>query len=73
LVPAHDRYPKLNEKGERTQQAYTRSVRMLSEFYGKTPDLLSEQELQDYFLHRKNVNHWSRKTMRLSPWWLKER
>jgi integrase/recombinase XerD len=55
----------LNGKGERTQQAYTRAVRMLSEFYDKTPDLVSEQELQDYFLHRKNVNHWSPKTMRI--------
>ena len=51
----------LNGKGERTQQAYTRSVRMLSQFYDKTPDLVSEQELQDYFLQRKNVNHWSPK------------
>ena len=42
---------------ERTQQAYTRSVRMLSQFYDKTPDLVSEQELQDDFLQRKNVNH----------------
>jgi integrase/recombinase XerD len=55
----------LNGKGERTQQAYTRSVRMLSQFYEKTPDLVSEQELQEYFLHRKNVNHWSPKTMRI--------
>ena len=55
----------LNGKGERTQQAYTRSVRMLSRFYEKTPDLVSEQELQDYFLQRKNVNHWSPKTMRI--------
>jgi hypothetical protein len=30
----------LNGKGERTQQAYTRSVRMLSQFYDKTPDLV---------------------------------
>jgi hypothetical protein len=37
-------------------------VRMLSQFYDKTPDLVSEQELQDYFLQRKNVNHWSPKT-----------
>ena len=35
---------------ERTQQCYTRSVRMLVEFYNKTPDLISEQQLQDYFL-----------------------
>ena len=55
----------LNGKGERTQQAYTRSVRMLSQFHGKTPDLVTEQELQDYFLQRKNVNHWSPKTMRI--------
>ena len=55
----------LNGKGERTQQAYTRAVRMLSQFYGKTPDLVSEQELQEYFLQRKNVNHWSPKTMRI--------
>ncbi|MDZ4342080.1 MAG: site-specific integrase [Candidatus Binatia bacterium] len=55
----------LNGKGERTQQAYTRSVRMLSQFYGKTPDLVSEPELQEYFLHRKNVNRWAPKTMRI--------
>jgi len=55
----------LNGKGERTQQAYARSVRMLSQFYGKTPDLVSEPELQEYFLHRKNVNRWAPKTMRI--------
>jgi len=55
----------LNGKGERTQQAYARSVRMLSQFYDKTPDLVTEQELQEYFLQRKNVNHWSPKTMRI--------
>lgn len=55
----------LNGKGERTQQAYTRAVRMLSQFYDKTPDLVSEPELQEYFLQRKNVNRWSPKTMRI--------
>ena len=55
----------LNGKGERTQQAYTRSVRMLSQFYDKTPDLISQPELQEYFLHRKNLDHWSPKTMRI--------
>ena len=50
---------------ERTQQCYTRSVRMLVEFYNKTPDLISEQELQDYFLHRRNVDKWSAATMRI--------
>ncbi len=30
----------LNGMGERTQQAYTRSVRMLTEFYDRTPDCI---------------------------------
>ncbi len=50
---------------EPTQKGYTRSVRMLVDFYGKTPDLISEQELQDYFLHRKNVDQWAAATMRI--------
>ena len=50
---------------KRTQQCYTRSVRMLVEFYGKTPDLINELQLQDYFLHRKNVDKWSPATMRI--------
>ncbi len=55
----------LNGKGERTQEAYTRAVRMLTEFYAKTPDCITEEELQDYFLHRKNVDTWSPNTMRI--------
>ena len=55
----------LNGKGERTQESYARAVRMLSEFCGKTPDLVSEEELQEYFLHRKNVNKWVPNTMRI--------
>jgi integrase/recombinase XerD len=50
---------------EPTQKHYTRSVRMLVDFYRKTPDLISEQELQDYFLHRKNVDKWAPATMRI--------
>lgn len=50
---------------EPTQRGYTRAVRMLVDFYGKTPDQITEQELQDYFLHRKNVNNWSAATMRI--------
>ena len=55
----------LNGKGERTQQAYTRALRMLTDFYSKTPDLITEEQLQDYFLHRKNISKWSPQTMHI--------
>jgi len=50
---------------ERTQECYTRAVRQLVDFYSKTPDQISEQELEDYFLHRKNVDKWAAATMRI--------
>jgi integrase/recombinase XerD len=55
----------LNGKGERTQEAYVREVRLLSQFYKKSPDLISEEELQHYFLHRKNVDKLSASSMRI--------
>jgi integrase/recombinase XerD len=55
----------LSGKGERTQKAYVREVRLLSQFYGKSPDLISEPELQTYFLHRKNVDGLAPNSMRL--------
>ena len=55
----------LNGKGERTQEAYTRAVRMLSTFYSKPPDEIAAAELEAYFLRRRNVDHWSPNTMRI--------
>jgi site-specific recombinase XerD len=55
----------LNGKAERTQQAYTRAVRMLVDCYGKPPAEISEEELEAYFLRRRNVDRWSPKTMRI--------
>lgn len=55
----------LNGLGERTQEAYVRALRMLCEFYDKTPDQISEDELQQYFLQRRNVDGWSASTMRI--------
>jgi aminoglycoside phosphotransferase family enzyme len=40
----------LNGKGEHTQQAYSRAARMLAQFHEKSPDLITEEELRDYFL-----------------------
>jgi len=50
---------------QKSQQVYLRSIRILVEHTGKTPDLVSEEELQEYFLHRKNVNNWASGTMRI--------
>lgn len=55
----------LNGKAERTQEAYTRAVRRLSTFYGKSPDEITEPELEAYLLRRRNVDHWSANTMRI--------
>ena len=55
----------LNGKGERTQQAYTRALRMLVDLTGKRPAAISEAELEAYFLHRRNVDRWSSNTMRI--------
>ena len=50
---------------ERTQETYVRSMRKLTEFYNKTPDKISENELVDYFIHRQEVTEWSPATMRI--------
>ena len=55
----------LSGKGERTQQAYVREVRLLAQFYHTSPDRISEQELQHSFLHRKNVDGLAPASMRL--------
>lgn len=56
----------LNGKSQSTQEAYARSVRMLIEFYGKEPNLISEKELQEYFLYRKNTCKWAPQTLKIS-------
>jgi integrase/recombinase XerD len=55
----------LSGKSERTQKTYIREVRLLAQFYHKSPDRISEQELQRYFLPRKNVDGLAPASMRL--------
>jgi integrase/recombinase XerD len=52
-------------KGERTQQASVREVRLLAQFYGTSPDVISEKELQASFLHRNNGDGLAPASMRL--------
>jgi integrase/recombinase XerD len=55
----------LSGKGERTQESYVREVRLLAQFYHKAPDCITEQELQRYFLHRKNIDGLAPASMRI--------
>ena len=50
----------------KTQYAYFRAVRKLSVFYNKPPYKITEEELCQYFLHRKNVDKWSPTTCRIA-------
>ena len=45
---------------ERTQEMYVRAVRQLAEHYRKSPDVITEEELRQYFLYLKNVKQYSR-------------
>lgn len=40
----------------RTQESYVRAVRKLAEFHDKSPARITEAELCQFFLHRKNVD-----------------
>jgi integrase/recombinase XerD len=51
---------------ERTQESYVRAVRQLAEHYHKAPDLITEEELRQYFLFLKNIKHYSRNTMTIA-------
>jgi len=46
----------------RTQEAYLLAVRQLARYYNKSPDLVTEEELRQYFLYLKNVKHAARNT-----------
>jgi integrase/recombinase XerD len=45
---------------ERTQEMYVRAVRQLAEHYHKPPDVITEEELRQYFLYLKHVKPYSR-------------
>jgi len=50
----------------RTQDSYVRVVRKLAEHYGKSPDVITEEELRQYLLYLKNEKHAARNTCTLA-------
>lgn len=57
---------RLRGLAERTQEAYSRSVRQLAKHYNKSPDQVSDDELRQYFLFVLKIKHWSRRTMTIA-------
>lgn len=54
----------LHGYAERTQQSYIAAVNLLATFFNRSPDLLGDEELRNYFLHLINVKQASRSTVR---------
>jgi site-specific recombinase XerD len=50
---------------ESTRLCHARSVRQLVDHCGKTPDLITEEQLRDYFLHRINESDWAPATVKI--------
>jgi site-specific recombinase XerD len=50
-------------KAPRTVESYVRYVVQLAEYFGRSPALIEEDDLRQYFLYVKNVKGWRRKTM----------
>src|SRR5258705_13715267 len=48
---------------EAAQESNVRAVRQLAEHYHKSPELITEEELRQYFLSIKNVKHYARSTI----------
>ena len=44
----------------RTQEMYVRAVHQLAEHYRTSPDMITEEELRQYFLYLKHVKRYSR-------------
>ena len=55
----------LNGKSPTTVEAYVREVALVSKFYHKRPDRISEEDLVRYLLHRKNTDKLAPTSMRI--------
>ena len=56
---------------ERTQESYLRAVRQLEDFSLKSPELITEEELREYFLHIKNKRKYAANTMKIAYYGIK--
>ncbi|MCP4176569.1 MAG: site-specific integrase, partial [bacterium] len=50
----------------RTYTAYSRAVRLLKDYCNKDPWKITEQDVQDYLLYRKNTSKWAPSTLNVA-------
>ena len=50
----------------RTQEAYVYAVHRLAQHFHKSPDLITDEELRQYFLHLTQVQHYARATVTIA-------
>lgn len=55
----------LRDLKENTQKAYLDAVKHLARHYGRSPDLLSEEELRRYFVHLTKARRCAKSTLRV--------
>ena len=63
--PEMERALLLSGKTPRTRESYLRSVRQLVDHCEKDPLMITERELEDYFLFRRTESRWKPATLRL--------
>ncbi|MDA3938021.1 MAG: site-specific integrase, partial [Spirochaetia bacterium] len=56
----------LSGMSPRTQEAYSRAVRLLKNYCSKDPEKITEQDVQDYLLYRKNISKWAPSTLKVA-------
>jgi site-specific recombinase XerD len=56
----------LRNFSERTIEAYTRAIRQLAQHFNKSPGIITEEELKEYFIYNRNVRKWSRSASTIS-------
>ncbi len=56
----------LHGYANRTQEVYLWSVKKLQQYFQLSPDQISEEQLRDYFIYRKNVSKWAPGTMKIA-------
>ena len=56
----------LSGMSPRTQEAYSRAVRLLKDYCNKDPGEIIEKDVQDYLLYRKNISKWAPSTLKVA-------